>query len=344
MSFPVLLTILLFGIWTSYTDIKKGVIKNYSILLLILTSIFVNIFLTEIFVTHTLTSGINLIMAITAGIILWLAGIWSAADAKLFIAFSFLLPMMFLSILVNSFVPLFLFLFLYVIIKTGFKEKREIFVELLKPRLILNIFLAVLALMCISYIISHVFKISVNYFLIVIIFFLIFWIVEQKFKLKLTYFFLAVTIVSAIFFHRLIFNLSFFLNWMIFSCIIFFIFFLMLLSRFVYSKPVKLNELKEGMIPAEIIFQKNQKYVKKPIQFLTLLTMLRERSSSKPIFGYNPDGVKSEDIQKVLNLYREKKLKFDEIRICKTMHFAPALFLGVLLTYFAKGSFIYLFF
>lgn len=122
-----------------------------------------------------------------------------------------------------------------------------------------------------------------------------------------------------------------------------FIFFLLYLSRFVYTQSVKLTELKEGMIPAEMIFRKGEKYFKKPITFVTLLILLRERTVDKPIFGYNPDGVKAEDIGKVLSLYRERKLGFDEIRICKTMHFAPMLFLGVLLTYFARGYFTYLF-
>jgi hypothetical protein len=340
MSYPMLLTILIFGIWTSYTDIKKGVIKNYSILLLILVAIFLNVFFTKTFITNSLNSAANIILAVIGGFLLWIGGFWSAADAKLFIAFSFLLPMMFFSILVNSFVPLFVFLFFHIMFKTSLREKKETLIGLVKPKSVFNVLLAILAIMSISYIISHVFKLSLNYFLTVIIFFTIFWLVEQKFKIRMSYFFLAVIILSLAFFHNIILTTRFFLNWIISSCSILFIFFLLYLSRFVYTRPVKLTELKKGMIPAEMIFKEGRKYIKKPVSYLTLLTMLREKSSSKPIFGYNPDGIKTEDIKMVLRLYREKKLHFDEIKISKTIYFGPFIFLGVLLTYFAKGYFI----
>lgn len=349
---PILLTVILFGIWTSYTDIKKSVIKNYSILLLALAAVFLNIFFTKSFITHPLASVVNLAIAVVAGVVIWLAGLWSAADAKLFIAFTLLLPVTLyrtasyfpgISILVNSFVPLFLVFFFHLMFKTSFKEKKEIAVELTKPRFVLHLLLAILALMSISYGISYMFKISLDYFLTVIILFTILWLVEQKFKLRLDYFFIAVVILSLVFFHQLILTLSFFLSWVIFSCVILFIFFLIYLSRFVYTQPVKLGELKEGMIPAEMIFRRGEKYFKRPITFVTLLILLRERTAAKPIFGYNPDGIKAEDIRRVHSLYRERKLGFDEIKVCKTMHFAPVLFLGVLLTYFAKGYFTYLF-
>ena len=353
MVTSILLTMILFGIWTSYTDIKKNVIKNYSILLLVLVAIFLNIFFTKSFVTHTLASAINITIGMIAGVLIWLAGLWSAADAKLFIAFVFLLPITLyipaisyfpsISILVNSFVPLFLFFFFHLMIKTSLREKKEIVVELVKPRFILHLLLTIFALMSLSYMVTSVFKIPIDLFLTVIIFFTILWLIEQKFKLRLDYFFIAVIILSLVFFHELILTLNFFLNWIIASCSIFFIFFLIYLSRFVYTHSVKLTELKEGMIPSEMIFKRGEKYFKKPITFVTLLILLRERIAAKPLFGYNPDGIKAEDIKRVLSLYRERKLGFDEIKICKTMHFAPALFLGVLLTYFAKGYFIYLF-
>lgn len=349
----ILLTLIVFGIWTSYTDIKKGVIKNYSIILLILAAVLLNIFFTKSFVNYPVQSGINIAISILAGVVIWLAGLWSAADAKLFIAFNLLLPITLynpfishfpgISILVNSFVPLFLVFFFHIMFKTNFKEKKEIATELAKPRFVFYLLLAMLALMPISYEISHVLKISTDYFLSVIILFTILWLVEEKFKIRLDYFFIAAIILSLIFFHELILTLGFFSNWIIFSFVMLFIFFLINLSRFAYTQPVKLRELKEGMIPAEMIFKRGEKYFKGPITFVTLLILLRERTVAKPIFGYNPDGIKAEDIRRVHNLYRERKLGFDEIKVCKTMHFAPVLFLGVLLTYFAQGYFTYLF-
>lgn len=349
---PIFLALIFFGIWTSYTDIRKGVIKNYSILLLILTAIFLNIYFTKSFIKFPLASTVNILVAILAGVLIWVAGLWSAADAKLFIAFVFLLPITLykhitffpsMSILVNSFAPLFFVFFFQLMFKTSFREKKQIFIELAKPGFIFHVLLAILALSSIAYGISYFFNIQTDYFTWVAILFVILWLVEQKFKIRLDYFFIFVLIISLIFLNKVILTLSFFLHWIISSSVIFFIFFLVYLSRFIYTQPVKILNLKEGMIPAEMIFKRGERYFKRPIPFVTLLILLRERTRTKPVFGFNPDGIKSEDIERVQRLYRERKLPFDEIRVCKMMHFAPILFLGVLLTYFAGGYFIYLF-
>lgn len=349
----ILIIIILFGTWASYTDLKKSKIKNYTILLLILMSIILNIFITKVFITNPLQSATSIFIAIVAGVLIWLAGLWSAADAKLFIAFNFLIPVTLYthaesyfpgsSILINSFVPLFLFSFIQVIFKTKFKEKKAILGEFFKFRFILNIILPTLTFMSLSYAISHFLKIPIDYFLTTIMFFIIFWVIEQKFKFKLNYFFLIMTIVSVIFLHSKIFTLGFLVNWIIAMVTVFSMFFLTSLGRFTYTQSVRLTELKEGIIPAEMIVNVNEKYLKKPIIFISPLLSLRERSSTKLIFGYNPDGIKKDDIAKVMKLYKEGKLGFDEIKVSKTMKFAPFLFLGVLLTYFAKGYFIYLF-
>ena len=221
---PILLTLIVFGIWTSYTDLKEGLIKNHSILFLVLVAIFFNIFFTKSFIIHPIVSSTNITMAIVSGIILWLCGMWSAADAKLFAAFTILIPIQLyiaksyfpgISILINSFVLLFLFSFFPIILKTKLKEKWKNIVELAKPRFILNLLLSMLALNFIFYGISYLFKIPVDYFMIIVIFFIIFWIVEQKFKLKLIYFYTPIIILSFVFFYKLILNLNFFLNFII---------------------------------------------------------------------------------------------------------------------------------
>ena len=43
----VAVTILAFGFWSSYIDIKYGKIKNYIVLLLLLSGLLINIFVTK---------------------------------------------------------------------------------------------------------------------------------------------------------------------------------------------------------------------------------------------------------------------------------------------------------
>jgi hypothetical protein len=348
------IAILLFGLWTSYTDLKKGVIKNYSIALLILSAIILNVFFTKSFVNYPIQSGINILIALIGGFLIWLAGLWSAADAKLFTAFNFLMPITFfphpmsyfpgIIIMANSFVPLFIFSFIFILIKTSAKEKKGVIANVIKPKFIFSILVTLLALMSIFYEISNIFKISMDYFSTTIILFSILWLVENKFNIKLNYFYIIVSILSIVFFYKILFTLSFLINWMISFFTVLIIYSLIYLSGSVYTESVKLTELKKGMIPAEIIIIKNGKYIKKRMNFIGLLSMLREKSSSKAIFEYNSEGISQKDLKKIKCLYKSGKIDFDEIKICKTTHFAPFLFLGVLLTYFTGGRyFIYLF-
>ena len=118
---PIFLTLLIFGTWISYFDIKKEKIKNYSLGALVLAAIFVNLYSTGAFLDLPLVSFLNILGGIFFAVIIWMAGLWSAADAKLFMAINFLFPVTFyqysfgyfpgIVILINSAIPLFIFLF-----------------------------------------------------------------------------------------------------------------------------------------------------------------------------------------------------------------------------------------
>lgn len=84
MTNPILLTLLIFGAWISYYDLKKGKIKNYSLLFLVLVSIFINVYFTRASIEFPLVSFLNILSAIFVGVAIWLSGLWSAADAKVF--------------------------------------------------------------------------------------------------------------------------------------------------------------------------------------------------------------------------------------------------------------------
>ena len=287
---PIFLTLLIFGGWISYWDIKKGEIKNYSILLLILVAILINIFFTKAFVNFPLASFLNIFLGIAAGVIIWIAGVWSAADAKLFIAIIFLFPVTFYSyqagyfpgfaILTNSAIPLFLFLLFQSLTKTSLKEKREALVSHLKTSFILRLLLISSAIYCLTFLVSQFLKIRIEYLIWLILLFLIFWFVEQKLKISLTYFFILIIVLAVPL--ALIFNLPLFTLFsltlvLFFFSLIFFLFFILTLSVSLFTDSVKIANVKEGMIPAEMIVEEEGKMVKKPITFLTFLVLLRER-------------------------------------------------------------------
>ncbi|MFT4297823.1 MAG: hypothetical protein ACMXX5_01390, partial [Candidatus Woesearchaeota archaeon] len=121
--------ILLFGLITSYEDICKGKIRNRYILIALLGGIAIyasyivytilspDLELSKIYYIETI---LNSIIALTIGFILWLMSFWSPGDAKLFFAYSFLIPISIYSInripffrsfylIFNSFIPFLLF-------------------------------------------------------------------------------------------------------------------------------------------------------------------------------------------------------------------------------------------
>ncbi len=350
MFHPLLLTLLIFGGWISYWDVKRGRIKNYSLLILVLAAIFINIYFSGTFIKLPLASFLNILGGIFLGITIWLAGLWSAADAKLFMAINFLFPVTFykyhpgyfpgIAILINSAAPLFLFLFLQIMAKTGLKEKKEALFSHLKPSFILRLLLTVSAVFCITFLVSSFLKIRTEYLIWLAFLFLLFWLVEQKLKIRLDQFF-VIAILSAVL-AALIFNLSLFSLQNLFFVLallslIFFLFVILTLGISLFTHPVKIAKLKEGMIPAEMIVEEKGKFIKKPITFLNFLAPLRERTRWKPLVGFNPDGLEKEEVKELQSLYEKGLLKFEELKISIAIPFAPILFFGALLTYFLKG-------
>lgn len=347
---PIFLTLLIFGAWISYLDVKRGKIKNYSLLLLVLIGILINIYWTGAFIELPLTSFLNILFGLFLAVMIWIAGIWSAADAKLFTAIVFLFPVTFyqyqagyfpgISILVNSALPLFLFLFFQIMIKTSFKEKKEALFSHLKPSFILHLLLTVSAIFSITFLISSFLKIRMEYLIWLAFLFLLFWFVEEKLKIKLHYFFISIILLAILI--SLIFDLSLFnLNSLFFISTFFFLLFLLFiilkLGTPLFTNSLKIDKLKEGMIPAEMIVEEQKGYTKRPITFLTFLTLLRERARWKPLIGFNPDGLEKEEIEEIQSLYKTGLLKFEELRISITIPFAPILFFGAIFTYFLKG-------
>ncbi|PIS17552.1 MAG: hypothetical protein COT59_00075 [Candidatus Nealsonbacteria bacterium CG09_land_8_20_14_0_10_42_14] len=347
---PILIVLLIFGVGISYYDLKKGKIKNYSLLSLVLVSILINIFFTKAFLEFPLASFLNILSAVFIGVIVWLAGLWSAADAKLFMALNFLFPATFyrqsvdyfpgIAILINSAIPLFFFLFFQAMAKTNLQEKKQAFLNNFKLKFILQLLLTITAIFCLTFLISQFLPLRIGYPVWLTLIFLLFWVIEQKFKIDLKYFFaglILLTITLSLIFNLPLFNPNSLLFISAFLLLIFFLFVLLTLSTSLFTHNVKIDKLEEGMVPAEMVVEEKGRFVKKPITFLTFLVLLRQRVKWQPLIGFNPDGLSKEEIVEIKSLREKKLLGFGELRISQTIPFALILFGGALLTYFLKG-------
>lgn len=333
------------GGWILYEDIKKGRIRNSLLLVLIGGGIFLN-FYTGSFIGQPLLSITNILFGTAVGLIIWLAGLWSAADAKLFISLVILFPIIWfeppsgyfpgLAILVNSTLPLFLILIGQVLFQSSWKEKTESFKKILKPSLFINIFVIGTGILLLRGIMADFFKIQLDYFLTLPLFLGLFWLVARL-KIKMVYLSAAIIIFSLIF-SSYLFDPRFLLTVFSLTLVISLTIWVVSLSQPLFTRQEKISELKEGMILNEMILEKDKQFVKQPMAFSTLLASLGQRIGSKPIFGYNPDGLKADEIRKIREMKGAGQLEFETIGIARTLPFAQTLFLGILITYFLKGS------
>lgn len=328
-----------------YEDFKDGRIRNSLLLVLIGGGIFLNYY-TGTFTDHLLPFVINVCFGITVGLIIWLAGLWSAADAKLFISLVVLFPTIWfkssagyfpgLAILVNSTLPLFLFLTGQVLFQSDWKEKAQSFKNILKPSLLVNIFVVGTGILLLRSLAADFFKIQLDYFLTLPLFLGLFWLIG-KLKIRIIYLSAAIIVLSLLFSSYLI-DPRFIITVFAFTLLIFFAIWIISLSQPLFTCQEKVAELKEGMILNEMILEKDKKFVKQSLVFLTFMTSLAQRMNSKLIFGYNPDGLKIDEIRKLQEMEKAGQLEFETIGVSKTLPFAQTLFLGILITYFLKGS------
>ena len=330
---PVFLIVVIFGIWTSYTDIKYGKIKNISILLLLLSGLAINIFFTRSLIDSTFDILINSLIAFSVGFLLWSFNLWSPADVKLFSAFSLLIPfsiyeMGFVKyfpsyiILVNTFVPVAVFFILYSMIKmdVGFlkKEVKKTF----RISVILNSFVFILGLSSISLLVYKFFGIKLNLLLQIILLLVILKISEKFKKFSIRNFLVIMLVLSAIFSFKEFFTLSF-----LRSSLIFFIAFQILrllisyLDIFSFTKEVQIRNLKAGMSLGEYIVKKGGKYEKEPSYIITYFDVLRnvKKRASSRFTGK----LTEKDIKKFKEIDKKKKLGFKTVKIVKTLPFAP---------------------
>ncbi|KXB04175.1 hypothetical protein AKJ48_03275 [candidate division MSBL1 archaeon SCGC-AAA261O19] len=110
------------------------------------------------------------------------------------------------------------------------------------------------------------------------------------------------------------------------------------MGRGAFYETVKISELKEGMIPAEIIYEKNGKIKRYDSGYFGFLS----RAFGTPEWDRqlaNPDraaGISRYYVGVLRRMVREGKLK-DRIKIKKGMPFAPALGAGVFIGIFYGG-------
>lgn len=285
--------VVVLGLVTSYEDIKFGKIRNkwvvsaivlafallgLKVIIIFMTNYTMNVkYFTEFFM--------NFVVAFGLGVLLWEIKLWNAADAKLFLAYAALIPLSVYQLgyvnkfpsfvlIINTFVPCFLFYVCVLIIKTSTKYKLGMLKQLLKPSTLISYIVFIFAFEWLITLIFGFLNIKPQFLLTTALLFVPLMFFERVLKVDSFKFALGLTVLRLIFDYKTLLSLATLLG-LVKTFLMFFIlryFLLSLGSRF-FSTSVKIKDLKPGMMLAEE-FYKDKKGIKKRGALLQLAILL----------------------------------------------------------------------
>lgn len=362
-SLAALPFIVIYGIITSYDDYKNGKIRN----IWIISALGIGLFIHLAYCLYLFKSGypfnkeyalqysLNLLFSLFAGIIMWLSGLWSAGDAKLFLGYSALIPLDIYKwgyifgfpsfiLLINTFVPFFIFYFVRIIFKM---KSRDIFTalkEAFAPKFLFNAVIFVFGFMWVSKALFSsvgIFnRFLGNIFITLFFLFMIIQIFTNILKINLTIVSIILSIIHLSSYYHDIFTLEFLKGFaLILSLFILLVKFTIDLGHSYFSNDVYIEDLKPGMIPLENIVSTKKGYVKRKITPISFLSgMIDNFAKEKNLFHLISEGLNEAEIDKIKKIHSEGKFKPHSIRIGYVVPFAPFMFLGVLATIIFSGN------
>jgi len=356
MLFYFLPMILFLGIVTTVQDIKTGKIRNKWIMIALIYAIVVNTVLVvalhysaeTVRFQYVLELFVTFMLSLFLGFIMWWIGLWTAGDAKLFAAYSALVPLTvyrfghlpFFSssnILINTFVPFFIVYSLIMIFKTSMKQKKTYFLKAIEPMQLVYLLLFLFAFMWPVRLFFTALGVQGNYFAAITLLFVVLVIMERFFGERLLVPLIVIGVLRIILDNQ-VFSLNSLVNMLfIFVTFVFLRFFILYMAYDFMTKHVDIALLKTGMVPAECIYQTKGKYKKRPILHFSLLSYVQEKTRKrKYVFEPRAEGLTKEDVKRLKSL--ESELEFEHLRVYKTLSFAPYMFAGVLLTILFMGN------
>ncbi len=350
--FSILFVVLL-GAVTSYEDIKERKIRNKWIW----PAILIGMALQALKVVYIIAVGgvinpyyfrqyaINFMLTFLIGVVLWEIKIWNAADAKLFLAFSALIPISRYDwgykeffpagvVLINTFAPLIVIFFFYVIFKTTWSQKRSVFKEVLNPKKLARFVFLIFGM---SWAIRQVFNfvgINENIVVNVIFIFAANILFSKLFKGRMMQISMFLTVLALIFDFSQIVNVSFLLSFLRLLAIFILIrAFMIRLGLKIFTSEVSVDDLKIGDVIAEDIYCEKGKFKKKlyaPMGFAQAIF----NNVTRDFLIRAPEELCEDDIELL------RKLEFKNVRVSQTVPLAPFLFFGAFVTIIIQGNII----
>ena len=349
--------IVFFGLITSFEDITYGKIKNKYIIFAIVYAIIVYLILILVYsfqgtfrIQYLSDLIINLLFTIMVGFFLWKSKIWTSGDGKLFIAYAFLVPLTeyskgyitffpSMTLLINTFVPFVIYAIIVLFFFTTIKQKMKVVTEI-KIKQVGWLSLSLFALSWLSDIFLLYLGIRSNFFMNIFVIFILIALAQKIFPDKINEMIICMGILRILLDWKFVFTFEF-LNEFLGLMLCFFLlrFFFLKLSFDVFSKKVPIDRLKNGMILADgIYYDKKMKKYKKERRLAFDVILGKKNKKNNQQFNFLLEELRNKDIEKLIELKKQKKLSFNHLKIQQTLSFAPFMFAGTLITILIKGQ------
>lgn len=353
-------------LYASYSDLKRGIIPNKVTFPLIAIGIILN----GIYAFTIGNIWFIIICAVVTGVIFalgylfWKMGAWAGGDVKLFTALAALVPFnpilisyqVFqvpfpvigiypfpLTVIINSILSILPFLLIYVFYVVV-KTKPHLIDELISPvktdykkNIVLT--LVITSAVTLAYFISQQFRIQLIIIILILIYLLS--LVISKLPNYVKAVLVSVVTAAAIFYNPKITIISIVVLFISIIIIEIIKKLLTTVSKEALQDEYPLKKLKEGMIPAYNLYQRDDKvYVddksftdKIKDSFKTRDLSILTAPPGKRLVGTLAAGLSTDDIQILKQLHHEGKIS-SKFRVKKGVPFAPSILIGLLISLF----------
>lgn len=343
-----------FGLMTSWTDYKKGIVKNSQILVgLIYSLFFAFVYLwPEVGLTFLFSALFSTFIAL----FFWLIDIWPPGDAKLFIVYSLLFtPAVYLKngyllgidILINIFVPAFFLLFFLLLFRSDLSEVKKSLKQAFDPY---QIFLVSLALFGFVGFLSKFLRfigLPGGFIVSIILLFFVFELFKNYSPVNFEYIFIIAALVRLVLgiWSGSILSVSYIFQFSG-TLIVFLLmrYFVPYLGHYVYLRQVPIDQLEPGMNLAEGIVktasgQENEQINFEKINLIrsSLVSIMQDKTRQ---IIHSTESLSEEDVDKIKELIESGKIRFDQIGVYPGIEFGPYLFAGFLVTLYFQDSFV----
>ena len=352
-------------IYASYTDLKSGIIQNKLTFSLIALGLILNA--VYAFITNNvwfIIIGIIFTAVIyVLGYIFWRLGAWAGGDVKLFTALAALLPFspsilnynvlgvtfpigaiygFPITIIINSLLSILPFLLIYVLF-IALRRKPYLVDEILAPvkEYKKNMLLALIitAATTLAYIIVSYIPYKSILILIVLILALVLAIIKLPNKVKLVV--ISILTIFALYTHLELTLIGIVILFLSITAVALLKVFLASVNKKALQDNYKISDLKEGMIPAYNIYEKEDEVYVDNKGFSDKIKESLEKgdptsfmaSKGKLLISSMAAGLTEDNITLLKKLSEENKID-NELKIKRGVPFAPSILIGLLISLF----------